>query len=296
MELRTLQNFLVVAREENITRAAELLHLTQPTLSRQLKDLEAEFGKTLLIRGKRRVTLTEEGILLRKRAGELIELAEKTDAEMRSNSEAVAGNIRIGGGETAGMRKLVELCGDLRTRYPQVRYSFFSGDGQDVVEQLDRGLLDFALFVGNVDISRFDSIRLPYTDTWGLLLPRDHPLTAQKTIRPQDLWEEPLILSRQACRQGILFDWLGRSFEQINMAGSYNLIYNGSLLVERGIGVAFCLENLVNTTGESRLTFRLLEPRLTENVYIAWKKYQIFSRPALKFLELLTEHLGKGQE
>lgn len=292
MELRVLRYFLAVAREENITAAAQTLHVTQPTLSKQLMDLEGEFGKKLFNRGKRKITLTEDGMLLRKRAQELIDLADRTEAELRASDETVTGEVCIGAGETRGVRLLAGAVGELRGRYPGIRYSLFSGNGEDVAERLDKGLLDFGLFVGNTDFKKYDYLKLPISDAWGLILRKDSPLAAQADIRPADIREIPLLCSRQALIRNELSGWLGYAFEQLHIVATYNLVYNASLFVEAGIGAAICIEGLVNTTGDSPLCFRPFRPRIAAELTLAWKKYQLLTKAQEKFLEAVQRRAG----
>lgn len=288
MEVRVLQYFLAVAREESISGAAESLHLTQPTLSRQLMDLEAELGKKLLIRGSRKVTLTEEGVLLRKRAEEILDLVEKTRSELRETDEAdITGDIYIGGGETDAMRLIARTARELQTAYPRIRYHLYSGNGEDVSERLDKGLLDLGILVKPFDIKKYDSIQLPATDIWGVLMRKDSPLAEKEYIQPEDLWELPLLTSRQTMARKELMAWLGREREELNIVTTYNLIYNASLMVEEGLGYALSLDKLINTTGDSALCFRPLRPKLEVGLDVVWKKYQVFSPATAKFLERL---------
>ncbi len=287
MEIRVLRYFLAVAREESISGAAEYLHLTQPTLSRQLMDLEAELGKKLFLRGNRKITLTEDGLLLRKRAGEILDLIEKTEAEFHESDELVTGEIYVGGGETDAMRLIAQTAKELRTTHPYIRFHLFSGNADDVTERLDKGLLDFGLLIEPFDLKKYDYLKLPATDTWGVLMRKDSPLAAQKTIRPKDLWDLPLLTSRQSMVKNELSDWIGRDFDTLNIVTTYNLVYNASLMVEEGLGYALSLDKLVNTTGNSRLCFRPLEPKLEVGLDIVWKKYQVFSKATTKFLEQL---------
>lgn len=288
MEVRVLRYFLAVAREENISGAAESLHLTQPTLSRQLMDLEAELGKKLLIRGSRKVTLTEEGVLLRKRAEEILDLVEKTRSELRETDEAdITGDIYIGGGETDAMRLIARTAKELQADYPCIRYHLYSGNGEDVSERLDKGLLDLGILVEPFDMKKYDFIQLPATDIWGVLMRKDSPLAEKEHIQPEDLWELPLLTSRQVMAQKELMAWLGRGREELHIVSTYNLIYNASLMVEEGLGYALSLERLINTTGDSALCFRPLRPKLEVGLDIVWKKYQVFSPATAKFLERL---------
>lgn len=287
MELRVLRYFLAVAREENISRAAEALHTAQPSLSRQLKELEEELGKTLFIRGRRKITLTEEGMFLRKRAEEIIGLVDKTTDALTSDDAAVTGEVYIGAGETEGMRRIARTAGLLRQSCPDTSLHIVSGDRMDIVEQLDKGLIDFALLVGSDNTRKYEHIRLPDRDTWGVLMRKDHPLAQRSAVRPEDLYGEPLLLSRQIKDGSPFLTWLGRTLTQLNVVSTHNLIYNASLMVEEGLGLAVTLEGLINTTGDSVLCYRPLSPRLEVELFLTWKRYQTFSPAAAKFLDLL---------
>lgn len=287
MDIRVLQYFLTVAREESITRAAKTLRMTQPPLSRQLKDLEDELGKTLLIRGSKKVTLTEDGMLLRKRAEEMIDLMEKARAELASSSENINGEIYIGGGETDAVSLFAQIAGKLQAKYPLIHYHIYSGDAGIVTEKLDKGLIDFGLLVEPVDVSGYDYMRLPVRDIWGVLMRKDSPLAEQDAIRAEDLWDKPLIMPRQTSADGDMSVWLKRDISKLNVVMTYDLIFNASLFVKNGIGYAIALDKIINTTGDSELCFRPLYPALEAGLCIAWKKYQVFSRPSKEFLRLL---------
>ena len=291
MEVRVLRYFLTVAREGSITGAAEALHVTQPTLSKQLMDLEQELGKKLFIRGNRKITLTEEGLFLRRRAQEIIELTDKTRAEFQNTDEMVSGDIYIGGGETEGMRLAGKIIYKLRARYPEIRYHLFSGNAIDVAERLDKGLLDFGIFIEPADITKYEFLKLPTMDTWGLLMRKDSPLSGHKTIKPKDLAGLPLLASRQAIAHNDLSGWLGKDHENLNIIATYNLLYNASLMVEEQVGYALCLDKIIPEHNRSVLCFRPLEPRVEVGHHIAWKKYQVFSRAAETFLEALQEEI-----
>lgn len=294
MDIRVLKYFLAVTREESISGAAESLHMTQPTLSRQLMDLEAEIGKKLLIRGNRRITLTEEGMLLRKRATEIIDLVDKTEAELTAPDEVVSGDIYIGGGETDAMRLIARIATDLQKTAPHIRYHIFSGNADDVTERLDKGLLDFGILIEPADMKKYDYIRLPATDTWGLVMPKDSTLAHKTTIRPEDIRELPLITSNQTMVSNEFSGWLGKEFEKLNIVASYNLAYNAALMVEEGLGYLLTLDKLVNTSENSRLCFRPLSPRMEVHLDIVWKKYQLFSRAANCFLDKVQEAFHSG--
>lgn len=291
MELRVLRYFLAVAREQSITAAAETLHITQPTLSKQLRELEEELGKKLFTRGNRKITLTEEGMFLRKRAQEIVELADKTEADFAAGVGSVSGDIFIGSGETGAVRYLGRTLYKMRSIYPGVRFHLFSGNGEDVSDRLDKGLIDFALFVGMTDLKKYDYLKLPYHHRWGLILRRDDPLAAHEAVTPEMLMNVPILCSRQALIQNELSGWLGRPFEELNPAGTYNLIYNAAIMVEEGLGCAVCIDKLLDTSGESAVCFRPFEPAIDAELSIAWKKYQFFSAAAGKFLEMLQQEL-----
>lgn len=290
MELRVLEYFLAVAREQSISAAALSLHLTQPTLSRQLRELEEELGKPLMIRGPRKITLTEEGMQLRKRAEEILDLVSRTEKEIMQNDEAVSGDLYIGTGETDGVRQIAQTVKQLQERYPGIRFHVVSGDAVDVCERLDRGLVDFGILLGDMDKTKYDYMKLPMKDTWGVLMRRDCPLAQKETLSPSDLWEVPLILSRQVENKTELYRWLQKQPEELRCVATYNLIYNASLMVEEGMGYAFTLDKLVNTAGTD-LCFRPLTPKLELGMYLVWKKSQRFSKAAELFLESLRGRL-----
>lgn len=292
MDIRVLQYFLAVAREESITRAAETLHMTQPPLSRQLKDLENEVGKQLFIRGSRKVTLTEDGMLLRKRAEEMIALMEKTKAELSSSDENIGGDIYLGSGETDAVSTIAKVAGDLQRKYPLIRYHIYSGDAEHITERLDKGLLDFGLLVEPVDISKYDFIRLPIRDTWGVLMQKNSPLAEKKTVCAEDLWDKPLIISHQTGISKEMFSWFRCDMSALNIVATYDLLYNASRFVKMGLGYAIALDKLINTSGDSNLCFRPLSPGLEAGLCIVWKKYQVFSKAAEQFLGKIQEEFS----
>ena len=288
MELRVLQYFLAVAREQSISGAAEFLHLSQPTLSRQIKDMEKELGKQLLIRGNRRITLTEEGMILCKRAEEIMELVKKTESEITLSDESIAGDIYIGAGESNSVGYIAKAANALRREYPLVHFHIESGDAQTVYEQLDKGLIDFGLLFGNIDLTKYNSISLPTKDTWGVLMPKDSELAKKDVITPNDLMKEPLIVSRQGITRGELQNWFKLPEEKLNVVATYNLLYNASLLVEEGVGYALCLDKIINTSN-CNLCFKPLYPKLEVSMSIVWKKHQVFSKASNKFLDLIFQ-------
>lgn len=288
MELRVLQYFLAVAREQSISGAAEFLHLSQPTLSRQIKDLEKELGKQLFIRGNRRITLTEEGMILCKRAEEIMELVKKTESEITLSDESIAGDIYIGAGESNSVGYIAKAANALRRKYPLVHFHIESGDAQTVYEQLDKGLIDFGLLFGNIDLTKYNSISLPTKDNWGVLMPKDSELAKKDVITPNDLMKEPLIVSRQGITRGELQNWFKLPEEKLNVVATYNLLYNASLLVEEGVGYALCLDKIINTSN-CNLCFKPLYPKLEVSMSIVWKKHQVFSKASNKFLDLIFQ-------
>ena len=291
MDIRVLQYFLAVAREESITRAAERLRMTQPPLSRQLKDLEEELGKQLLIRGSKKVTLTEDGMLLRKRAEELVDLMEKTKAELASSNENINGDVYIGCGETEGISLFAQAAHNLQKKHPLLHYHIYSGDSNRVIEKLDKGLIDFGLFVGSIDVTKYDYIKLPVNDTWGVLMQKDSPLADRDAVSAEDLWDKPLIVSHQASDNSEVVSWLKTDISKLNIVATYDLVYNAAKFVEKGFGYVIALDKLINTTGSSSLCFKPLCPALEAELCIAWKKYQILSRASTTFLHQLQKEL-----
>lgn len=260
MDIRVLQYFLAVAREESITKAAETLHITQPPLSRQLKDLENEIGKQLFIRGSKRITLTEEGILLRKRAEEMIDLMEKTKAELSASKEIISGDIYIGSGESEAVSLIGRIAKSLQEKYPLIHYHIYSGDAEIITEKLDKGLIDFGLLVEPFNIEKYDYIRLPVKDTWGVLMRKDSPLAKKDFITAEDLWDQPLIISHQTSSSKEMISWLQRDISKLNIVATYDLVYNASQFAKMGLGYIISLDKLINTSGDSELCFRPLSP------------------------------------
>ena len=296
MEIRVLKYFLAVAREGSITGAANSLHLTQPTLTRQIQDLEKELGQKLFIRGKYKVTLTSEGMILRKRAQEIIDMVEKTEEEFQSISDTISGDIYIGGGETDSMKYIAEIIKEIQDEYPAIKFHIYSGNAEDVIEKLDRGLLDFGVLIQPIDLSKYDNIRLPDNDVWGVIMRKDNPLAQKENITLDDLCGIPLIASRQMTpkysRDSGFLDWFGEKYNELNITATYNLVYNATVLVKAGVGVAITLDKLANTSLESNLCFRPLCPKLESGLDIVWKKYQVFTPAAKIFLDKLYNRFG----
>lgn len=294
MELRVLRYFLAVAREESISDAAEFLHITQPTLSRQLMDLEEELGKQLLIRGKRnrKIMLTEDGMRLRKRAEEIVALADKTEAEFLAADDAVSGDVYIGCGESDAMRIIAKTAVKLRQDYPDIHFHLYSGNAEDVSERMEKGLLDFGIFITSANIDKYDYLKLPAYDTWGLIMRKSDKLAAKDFITPQDLQGLPLIMSRQALVQEDISRWSKKQIQDLNVVATYNLVYNAAIMTREGFGYTLTLDKLANTGSDSDLCFRPLKPELRINLNLVWKKYQIFSKASQKFLEYLKNEIN----
>ena len=294
MELRVLRYFLTIAREGSITNAANVLHVTQPTLSRQIHDLEEELGQRLFV--SRNMRLTAEGMILRKRAEEIISMVDKTEAEFHSMSNVVSGDIYIGGGETEAVKLIAQIVCELRTAYPEIHYHLYSGNAEDVTERLDKGLLDFGLLIQPADISKYDYFNIPARDTWGVIMRKDIPLAKKETIRKEDLLNVPLICSRQVISEerhrNEFAEWFGEDFDKLDIVTTFNLVYNAAIMVEAGVGYAITIDKIANTTESSSLCFRPLEPQLDSGLNIIWKKDQVFSAAAALFFKKLREHFG----
>lgn len=283
MELRVLRYFLTVASEESITNAANILHITQPTLSRQLMQLEEELGVKLFIRGKKSITLTEAGMLLRSRAEEIINLTDRTEKEFLEQSDFVSGEIFIGAGETNGMRELAKIIKSFNKQYPQVKYNLHSGNADDIKEKIDKGLIDIGLLTEPVDIGKYDFVRLKEKDNWGVAMRKDDPLANKEYITPEDLKDKSIICSKRTSIQNELANWFGNKFDSDNIIATFNLINNAIAIVESEIGCAICLESLVSDSKE--ICFKEFYPRLETGSVLVWKKNQVFSTATRKFID-----------
>ena len=293
MELRVLRSFLEVARRGSFTAAAGALNLTQPTLSRQMQELEAELGVALLVRGKRRTTLTPAGGYLAERAAELLELAERMRDSLAGADAGIRGEVAIAGGETRAMGLIARAIRTTAQAEPGIRFRLFSGNAEAVSERLEKGLADFGIFVGTAGLAPFDYVTLPLEDVWGLLLRRDHPLAARKAIAPADLGGLALICSAQAMVDNELGGWLGAGAPDLHIVATYTLLYNASLLVREGVGQAVCIDGIVDARGASGLCFRPFRPRLTASLALAWKKGRVFSAAAEVFRKVLLEEIAR---
>lgn len=283
MDIRVLRYFLAVAHEENITRAAASLHIAQPSLSKQLMELEKELGKTLLVRGKRKITLTEDGVLLRKRAEEITALLDKTKQELSTDTSQLSGKISLGGNPSASVLKQTAR---LRSQYPDISFEFYSSDAIDVLERLEHGLLDFAVFLEPIDTMKYEYISLTDASRWGLLIPADCELAQKQFVEKQDLVKYPLIFHRRQGLQRLISRWAETDISKLNIAATYNVI-NGSpaRFVESGLGYFLTTEDLLSSSIDKDLCFRPLEPPLEIHYALIWKRYASFSKAAEKFLE-----------
>ncbi|MCR5482260.1 MAG: LysR family transcriptional regulator [Clostridia bacterium] len=288
MEIRTLRYFLAVAREENMSRAAETIHVTQPTLSKQLKSLEEELGKKLFIRHSFNIKLTDEGMLLRNRAEDLVRMADKIEEEFASLDDISGGDLYLGLAESYQLRFLAKSIKIFKQDYPNLHYHITSGDTEQLSEKLDKGLLDFLVLVEFPDSKKYDFLEFPGNDTWGLVVPADNPLAKKKSILLDDLAGLPLFCSEQAWN-GDIKSWAGSRFSELHLEGSFRLSYNGSIFTREGLGYLLTYEHLVDTSKDSGLVFRPLSPKLENKIYIAWNRYQTFTPIAERFLVHLRQ-------
>ena len=288
MDIRTMQYYLAVVREGTISAAAQTLHVAQPSLSRQMKELEEELGAALFMRGNRKITLTEEGMVLRKRAEEMVRLMQMTEDEISQVKNHVSGSVRIGAGESWSFHYLSRTAANLSEEHPDIRFHITSGDTQDLMDQLNNGLIDFAVIFTDVDHMLYQSIKLPAEDSFGLLMPKDCPLAEKEALRLSDLKGLPVIVSRAA------EPYFAGSEElsSLNVIATYNLVYNASLLVEDGLGYAICFDKLINTTGDSPLCMRPIIPQIKAAGYLIWKKYQVFSPAVQMFIDRIRDTIG----
>ncbi|MGN0256455.1 MAG: LysR family transcriptional regulator [Chordicoccus sp.] len=285
MDILTMQYYLAVVREGTISAAARSLHVAQPSLSRQMKELEEELGAELFERGNRKITLTEEGMVLRKRAEEMVRLEQITKDEISQMKNQISGTVRIGAGEAYAFHYLSRTAESLSHEYPDIRFEITSGDTQDLMDQLNNGLIDFALIFTEADHTLYQSVALPAEDSFGVLMKKDCPLAEKQKLRISDLNDYPVIVSRASIP---LFSGTA-DLSSLKIVATYNLVYNASLLVEDGLGVAICFDKLINTTGDSPLTTRPLVPAIKNAGAIIWKKYEAFSPASQKFIDKLTE-------
>ena len=290
MEFRVLEYFLAIAREGSFSKAAKQLHITQPTLSRQISDLEKEIGKVLFIRGKKQVSLTEDGVFLFNRAKEIVSLKDKTLIEFSKNDDNVYGDVYIGGGESLGMSLIAKTIKLTQDKYPNIRFHLFSGNAESVVEKLERGLIDFGILINSCVIDKYEHIKLGVCDQLGVLMRKDDVLANKNTISISDITNKPLIVSAQESLENIAKN--NYEFNELTKKAicTYNLLYNASLLVREKVGYCICIDNIINTKG-SDLIFKPLEPRIDVKLILVYKKYNIFSKAASIFLDLLKQEI-----
>lgn len=285
MELRTLRYFLVTASEGNITHAADILHITQPTLSRQLMDLEKELGTTLVIRGKKGLTLTDDGLFFKQRAEEIVELADRLEQRFAQKSDMVNGVINIGASEAIGSRVMAKLIRQFSQKYPLVQFCLYNEMADDIKDKLDKGLVDIGLLLEPIDVFKYDYLRLTQKETWGILMRKDHPLADRDVIIPEDVVSIPLILPlREKVREDIL-NWIGRDEKELYIPLSYTLLSNAVLLVEEGMGCAFCLDGALAIKSSPDLKFIPICPEKTTRSVLVWKKNQLFSPATSLFIQ-----------
>ncbi len=288
MEIRTLRYFLAVAREENMTRAAELLHVTQPTLSKALRSLEDELGKKLFERHSFSISLTDEGILLRERAEDLVTMADKIEREFLTLDDITGGDLYLGLGESYQIRYLARAIRSLKNLYPKLNYHITSGDTEQVTEKLDKGLLDFAVLCDTPDPKKYNCVEFPEADIWGVVMPAGCKLAKKKTVRVDDLVGLPLFCSQQSWKNDIP-RWAGERMSELTLEGSFRLAYNSSIFVMEGLGYLLTFDKLINTSEESGLVFRPLSPRLETKLFLIRNKFQTFTPIAERFLDQVTE-------
>lgn len=293
MEIRTLRYFLEAAREENMSKAAERMHISQSALSKQLKGLEEELGKKLFVRHSFSIELTEEGMLLRKRAEDLLSMADKITAEFASMDDIIGGNIYFGCAESYQIRHLAALIKRFKKQYPGFHYHITSGDTEQVTEKLDKGLLDFAVLVERPDYAKYNVVKMPESDRWGLVMPAGCALAQKDCIAFEDLLGLPLFCSGQGWHADLPL-WCGERINELTLEGSFRLSYNASVFTREGLGYLLTFEHLVNTSSESGLVFRPLYPELTTDMFIIWKKHQVFTPIAERFINELQKEFGRS--
>ena len=285
MELRTLRYFLAAAQEGNITRAAESLHLTQPTLSRQIMDLERELGVTLVLRGKNGLTLTDDGILFRQRAQEIVELADRLEKNFAGRPGGVGGMVAIGAAEVSGSQTLAKLIRAFAEKYPAVQFTLYNETVDNIKDRLDKGLADLGLLLEPIDVTQYDYVRLARQDTWGLLVRSDHPLAEKTSLTADDVAACPLLLPLRENIRAEILHWLGRGEGELRIPLFYTLLSNAALLVAEGLGCAFCMDGALAVRSDPRLRFIPLEPRRRTHSVLVWKKNHLFSPAAALFIQ-----------
>ena len=294
MEIRVLRYFLTVVREESITKASEVLHITQPTLSRQLSQMEEEIGVKLFNRGSRKITLTNEGILLRRWAEEILQLVDKTERELIEQDEQVEGKISIGCGETASVQLLPKLFQEFREKYPRIRFDIFTATADLVKEQMDKGLIDIGLLLEPIDMEKYDFIRLDIKEKWVVLMRPDDLLAQKEVVTAKDLSSLPLILPRRMDVQNELASWFGDYYQRLNVVFTSNLSTNSAVMVSNGLAYSLAIEGSIPFCDQSKITYRPLSPSLTATSVLAWKRSQPFSAAVTKFIDHMKSFFCTG--
>lgn len=291
IETRLLQYFLATAEEQSITRAANYLHITQPALSKQIMDLEEQLGTKLFIRGKKKITLTEDGLYLRSCAQEIISLIDKTESGFRENEQNISGDIHIGCGEYQSSSIIMEIIHDIINNYPDIHFHFFSSNADAIIERLDKGLLDIGILLEPEITQRYDYQKLNLKETWGILMQNNCSLAQKEKLTFKDISGIPMITPNQKSNSS-RFNQLFAEYDiSLNVVSTYNLIFNARLMVKAGIGYALCIGGLIPESPEHNLVFRPFEPLVTSNVYLFTKKYQVFSKAAKLFISRLEQEL-----
>lgn len=293
MELRTLRYFLAAAEEENITRAADMLHVTQPTLSRQIMELEKELGVTLMLRGKTGLTLTDEGVFFKQRAREIIELTDRLEKDFVSSKADISGMVVIGASEATGSQTLSKLIKKFTDKYPLVQFTLYNETVDNIKDRLNKGLVDIGLLLEPIDVTKYDYVRLSQQDTWGLLVRDDHPLNDKQSLSAEDVAPYPLILPLRDNIRAEIMHWLGKEEDEIRIPLFYTLLSNAALMVAEGVGCAFCMDGALAIRSDPRLKFIPLEPRRMTHSVLVWKKNNLFSPAASLFIQEIN--LLKGE-
>ena len=291
MELRTLRYFLAVANEKNITKAADILHVTQPTLSRQISELEKELGTTLLIRGKRSLTLTDDGMLFKQRAEDIVEMATRTEQEFAGKSTTVSGVITLGATEAIGCQALAKFMKMFSEKYPNIQFDLYNAMADNIKEKMEKGLADLGLLLEPVDTAKYEFIRLPHKETWGILVNERHPLSQRDFIKPKELKEQMLMLPNRPNVRREILNWIGSEERLLHIVANYNLLSNVALLVEENIGVAVCLDGALSIHHSPKLKFIPFMPEHTTRSVLVWKKEHLFNPATSLFIQTFREYI-----
>ena len=292
MDIRVLKYFLAVARAGNLTRAAEFLYVSQPALSMRLAELERELGHPLFVRAPRGMALTEKGVLLMRRAEDLVGLADRIEREVRADDDqGLVGTLAIGAGETVAFAPVAKAIGELRAENPGLRIDITSGNGEDIGARIQNGTLDLALFVGPGRYKGYDYIAMPHSISWGLMVSRDSPLASRRAIRPKDLDGIPILMTRQMMVGEFLSGWLGRDCAELNVVCTYNLAYNAAVMVAAGLGSAVCIDGLVPSAYADSVVFKPFSPAISSDAYLAWRKGVPLSHAAAALVERVREQV-----